>query len=765
MDLHARLSCLAAFALVTAWSVHAKADDTAERLDGAVSPYLREHATDKVDWYTWSSAAVERARDKKRPVLLLMGRFGSHSQRVLERAFFEEAEWRETLQKKCVPVLVDRDERPDLDDSLRLVARHGTDVPAQALDGPLVALLSPDMRPMAARPLTPGLATDLARLLRAMRESEGDMETRTQIVMGELEAAQRPAPARAALGAATLTRALDRTVKGFHPLRGYYTLTPGRPSPGALRFLIAEGERTHRAELVRLASRALTTLARSGLRDHVGGGFFRTAADLDMSVPSFDKTLVDNALLLDVFLRAYALSGDTLPREAARDIADWALREMREASGAFIHGLDAEDDRGDGSQYVWTGEELRTLLGRDGGTAFFRAYRLNGAGALALISADGASPQPQLERLRAKRHDRPQPHRDERVFAGENGLMIAALVRSARVLDRASDLSAARRAAEAVFERFGQPEQLRRSARGTLLGGPAMLDDYAGMIVGLLALDETAPDPRWRALATRLAEEAVRRFLDPTGGFFLTDDAHAPLLVRVKSADDAGRISGNALMAEALTRLEVVSGQKRYGQMARKTVDAFLGDLERDPFRMEGLAAVASGLLTETSPAAALAAPAAMGARDARGPVVAQLALANDRVQPQQSVEATLFLSVAPPWEIVAPQSRRRDLAPLSVTLLTSSLNADAARYPAAHTVKRRWSPGPVPVLSGQMSIVLPVRVPDGSRIGEHRMRVRVSYQRCDASECQAPETLTVEAPLTVVAPPSSSPEPTPATE
>jgi uncharacterized protein YyaL (SSP411 family) len=764
MNLHARLSCLAAFALVTMWPVATRADDTAEQFEGAVSPYLREHAAGNVDWYTWSNTAVARARDKKRPVLMLLGRYGSHSDRVMERAFFDEAEWRETLQKKCALVLVDRDERPDLDDALRLLARQGTDVSTQALDGTLVALFTPDLHPIVVRPLTPEVATDLSRLLRAMRESEGDMETRADIVMDTLEAAQRPAPARGALGAATLTRALDRTAKGFHALRGYYTLTPGRPSPGALRFLIAEGERTHRADLVRLASRALTTLARSGLHDHVGGGFFRTATDLDMSTPRFDKTLVGNALLLDVFLRAYALTGEALPRETARDVSDWALREMRESSGAFIHGLDSEDDRGDGAQYLWTGEQLRTLLGRDGGTAFFSAYRLSGDGILMRTGSDVTAAQKELERLRARRRDRPQPHRDERIFVGENGLMIAALVRSARALDRASDLSAARRAAEAIFERFGQPEQLRRSARGTLLGESAMLDDFAGMLVGLLALDEAQPDPRWRSLATRLADEALRRFLDPAGGFFMTDDAHAPLLVRVKSAEDAGRISANALMAEGLARLAVVTGQKRYGQMARKTVDAFIGDLERNPFRMEGLAAVASGLVAEPA-TAALPVPAAMGARDSRGPVTVQLALATDRVQPQQSVEATLYLSVAAPWELVGPQARRRDLAPFSVTLLTSSLNADAPRYPAARTVKRRWSPAPTPVLSGQTSIVLPIRAPDGSRIGEHRARVRVSYQRCDASECQAPETLTVEAPLTVVAPPSASPESTPATE
>jgi len=108
--------------------------------------------------------------------------------------------------------------------------------------------------------------------------------------------------------------------------------------------------------------------------------------------------------------------------------------------------------------------------------------------------------------------------------------------------------------------------------------------------------------------------------------------------------------------------------------------------------------AVASSLLAEPSAAAAaLAAPAALGARDSRGPVVVQLALATDRVQPQQYVDATLFVSVAPPWELVAPQARRRDVAPISVTLLTSSLNADAPRYPTAQTVRRRWSPGPVP--------------------------------------------------------------------
>jgi len=505
----------------------------------------------------------------------------------------------------------------------------------------------------------------------------------------------------------------------------------------------------------------------------------------------------------------------------------------------FIHGLDAEDDLGDGRQYVWTPAELRTVLGRDGMATLARTHRLSSTGILARMPTAAIAPRAQLERLLEYRRKRPQPHRDERVFAGENGLMIAALAHSARALNRASDLSAARGAAEAVFARLGQPEQLHRSAQGTLLGGPAMLDDYAGLIIGLLALQEAAPDPRWPSLATRLADEALRRFLDPAGGFFLTDDAHAPTLVRVRSADDARHVSANALMAEALTKLDMVSGQGRYGEAALKTVDAFLGELERTPLSVQGLAAVASSLLTQpaaakvaratsttaaapspapspvtaaspaptavavasatpapaaaatptptavaaasalpapvtdaaempppTDPvvAAVLAAPAALGARDARGPVVAQLVLPTDRLELQQSMDAMVYVSVTPPWEVVAPQPDLGDLNPFTVTLVTASLMPGEVRLPPTRTVQRSWHPSPVSVLSGTMSIVLPVRPAEGSRAGEQYARVRVTYQLCDASACQPVESLTVAGTLTVVVPPGfeATPMPTP---
>jgi hypothetical protein len=139
--------------------------------------------------------------------------------------------------------------------------------------------------------------------------------------------------------------------------------------------------------------------------------------------------------------------------------------------------------------------------------------------------------------------------------------------------------------------------------------------------------------------------------------------------------------------------------------------------------------------------------------------VVAQLVLPTDKLELGQSMDALVYLSVAQPWDVVAPQPDLGDLNPFAVTLVTASLMPGDVRLPSARTVHRSWLPRPVSVLSGSMSIVLPIRPAEGSRPGEQRARVRVSYQRCDASACQPLESLTVEGTLTIVA--ASGAEPT----
>jgi uncharacterized protein YyaL (SSP411 family) len=742
-------SLVAALSLLTLVSGAHTGDE--RRLAREPSPYLLAHANDAVDWYPWGAEAIERARKKERPLFLLLGRFGSARHLAIESAFLAEPEAIKMLADEYVPVLADRDERPDLADVYALAARAGGEPSAEELDGPLAAILTPEMRPLFVRPLRREVAGDLLRLALEYRQMRGDVETRAGVAAAALQCAQTSEPATTELGEASVAAAVSKGAEGFDAVHGSFSRRPNRPPLATLRLLLAEAERTRSATGLRVARRALEAMARGGLRDHVGGGFFRETADPEWQLPRFEKRLVDNALLLEAYVRLHALTGGDLAREAAQDVADWALRDMRDPSGAFILATGEEAGGDEGRFYRWTAEEIRKVLGPADGPAFLAAFRLSPAGVLSLAGPQSSAVRPLLERLRAVSEQRPRPPADERVCAGANGFMIAALARSGRVLDRPADLSAARRAAEAVFEQLGPPMELHRSARGSQLGGSPLLDDYTALAYGLLELFDATRDPRWAMHAGSLADEAIRRFHDPRGGFFATDEWHAPWPVRVKTAYDGEAPAANALMVEVLLRLEQASGEQRYGQFAREALRCFLGDLERAPGGLAGLAKAAGDALGLPPPPSTADAP--RGPRATRGPVTLDLTLSPAQARAGQRVEAEVRLSLEESWGVVAASPLNEDLATLVVSLLDESIAAEPARQPEGQTTQPRWSPRPVSLLTREATVVLPLRVPRRMAAGERRLRLRLRYQACDARDCQPPESVILEAPLTVLPP------------
>ena len=340
---------------------------------------------------------------------------------------------------------------------------------------------------------------------------------------------------------------------------------------------------------------------------------------------------------------------------------------------------------------------------------------------------------------------------DDRVIAGWNGLMIGALATSGSLLGRASDLEAAAQAAALVRERLGPVLTRRHSARGEAPGGPAFLDDYAYLADGLLDLHAATGDGRWLTEAVFLAEAAVGRFHDPAeGGFFTTDATHAPVPVRLKQAFDAPLPSPNGVMARVLLRLDRATGEKRYGELAHATVDAFRGDLQRAPRGMETLVGAAAEILAGGAGGSGDTTP--RPARQVVGPVTAEASLSTPRVPVGGRVEARLRLSIAEGWRIVARDPGVKDLFGLTVSVLGEGLANEGPRYPEPRQEHGPWNTGAVSVYAGEAKVTVPIRVSGRALPGPIRVGLRVVFQPCDASGCQSPLSAHLEAPMTIEA-------------
>jgi hypothetical protein len=355
-----------------------------------------------------------------------------------------------------------------------------------------------------------------------------------------------------------------------------------------------------------------------------------------------------------------------------------------------------------------------------------------------------------LRRLRREDGCLPESAADGRVIAQTNGLAVGALARTGRVAGRAADVEAARAAAACVLARLGPAGALSRGDGAP--AGSAFLDDHAALTAGLLELYDATGEARWRTEAQALADAALGRFLDVEGGgFFLTDAAHEPALARLKHAFDGALPSANGTMALALLHLSRATGEPRYAALARPTVDAFLGDLQRAPRALLTLGAAAVEIV---GPAAtARTEPDAVPSVVTRGPLTLRARGTQATVRAGGRVEIEVELVAAPGAFVVAHGVSARDLAGFGVSVPFEGSRGATPRYPPAQPRTFAWSRDPIGVYEGKTVVPVSVALAPDLAPGPQRVRVRVLFQECDASGCRPPDHATLEVPVTVAAP------------
>ena len=573
------------------------------RLAGETSPYLLQHAHNPVDWYPWGPEALARARELDRPIFLSIGYAACHWCHVMERESFEDAATAADLNRDFVAIKVDREERPDLDQVYMGAV--------QAMTGqggwPMSVFLTPDGRPFYGGTYfppqphhgLPAFRDVLAGAARAWREQRLEVVAAGKRLADTLAEQNRLPTDGPAPTADLLAGTVDALQSRFDTLNGSWGAAPKFPQPMTLDFLlgrIAAGDRRP----IAMVRYTLDRMADGGIRDQLGGGFHRYATDPIWLVPHFEQMLYDNAQLGRTYLRAWAVLGIERYREVAEGVLEYLLRELRRDDGTFAASQDADTEGVEGATFTWTAAEVREVLGDDA-PIFAATYGVrdegNWEGRTILSRLDPAAGDDGAidagrearlaaarERLLERRATRPQPARDDKALAAWNGLAIGALADAARLLptpDAERWRVAATDAADAILAGLRRPDgRLGRSWKDGRSTGERVLEDYADLADGLLALYEATFDERWFVTARELADTILDQFVDPAGGFFDTADDHETLVTRPKDPQDNAVPSGGSMATRVLLRLAALTGDGRYAGAAERalaTVSPFLG--------------------------------------------------------------------------------------------------------------------------------------------------------------------------------------------
>jgi uncharacterized protein len=588
---------------------------TPNRLANEKSPYLLQHAYNPVDWYPWGDEAFEKAKREGKPIFLSIGYSTCHWCHVMERESFENDSVAALLNEYFVAVKVDREERPDVDRLYMASAQ------AMGLGGgwPLNLFLTPELKPFFGgtyfppepRLGHPGIRQVLTGVHQAWSERREEIEHTGDTVLAALQGLNVPDSTttnRAALFAA----ANDYLERSFDRDRGGFGTAPKFPSTVNLNFLVRRWvhDPEHHAKALEMTLRQLDAMRAGGIHDHLGGGFHRYATDRDWLVPHFEKMLYDQAQIAWAYLEAYQITRRPEYAATARDIFDYVARDLTSPEGAFLSAEDADSEGEEGRFYVWTPEQISAALEPDDAKVFCHVFGVTPQGnfehgttilsrvrtveetarkfdlAPAEVEAKLAHARGHLLEVRSRRV---RPHRDDKVLAAWNGLMISAMARGARVLDDETLAVKAATAAEFAWKTLRDPTTgaLKRRWRDGEAAAAGQLDDYAYLALGMLDLYEATHDPRWLERSVALTEASVERFWDEQHGAFFESPAGDPSIsLRLKDAFDGAEMAGNSIAVWNLQVLGTLLDRRDWLDKAGRTFDYYTHRLATGPMAM-----------------------------------------------------------------------------------------------------------------------------------------------------------------------------------
>ncbi|MFW6087942.1 MAG: thioredoxin domain-containing protein [Myxococcota bacterium] len=572
---------------------------TVNRLAEEVSPYLRQHAHNPVEWYPWGDEALDRARREDKPILLSVGYSACHWCHVMERESFENPAIAALMNDRFVNIKVDREERPDLDQIYQMVVQ----IMGRSGGWPLTVFLTPRLAPFFGgtyfppqeRFGMPGFPQVLEAVSRAYRERRDEVDKSAQELTDAIRTVTTPHGDPRDPPADVLIQASRQLLQRADETHGGFGGAPKFPSTMTLDALLRAWRRHGEEPALAHVKRSLDAMREGGIYDQIGGGFHRYSVDERWAVPHFEKMLYDNALLVRTYVDAWRATGLDRYAETARETLGYVMREMRSPQGAFYSSQDADSEGEEGKFFVWTPEELEAVLGEDDarvaaayfgvapggnfehGATVLHVSRPVGAVASQLGREEGEVREV-VERAKRKlfdvREERVKPSRDDKIIASWNGLMIGAFAEAGAALGDHDLVKVAREALDFVRRELWVEGEMRRIHKEGRSKGPAFLEDYADLAGAALDVYEASDDVAAFELARDLVDGAIARFWDAeVGGFFFAERAK-DLIVRAKDSVDNAVPSGASSIAHALLRLHGLTGEARYLEHAEGTLRA-----------------------------------------------------------------------------------------------------------------------------------------------------------------------------------------------
>jgi len=543
------------------------------------SPYLLQHAHNPVDWHPWGPEALEKAQKENKLLIVSIGYAACHWCHVMEHESFEDSLVAEIMNEHFVPIKVDREERPDVDDvymsACNLITGRG--------GWPLNAFALPDGKPVWAGTYFPKeqwmsvleqfknlKETDYAKLEEQADKLTKGIQSQDDIALIEADED---------FTKADLTKIGKTMLKQIDLKEGGRKGSPKFPMPNNYEFLLKYHHLTGDQTAYEAVKTTLDKMMYGGIYDQLGGGFARYSTDAIWKAPHFEKMMYDNGQLVSLYAQAYKLTKDPEYKRIIGETVAWVEREMTSSEGGFYSSLDADSEGEEGKFYVWTREEIdATITNKEEADIFCDYYNVESAGnwehsnnILLRKQTDEAIAKEKditievlrdiitrgKEALMRVRDTRERPGLDDKILTSWNAIMLKGYVDAYSAVEDPSYLKKALSNAEFILSKQKQSDhRLNRNYKGGKSSINGFLDDYAMTIDAFIALYQVTFDEKWLREAMSLCDYATAHFFNEANSMFnFTSDIDPPLVARKSQIGDDVIPGSNSVMARNLKYL------------------------------------------------------------------------------------------------------------------------------------------------------------------------------------------------------------------
>jgi uncharacterized protein YyaL (SSP411 family) len=578
------------------------------RLIFTQSPYLLQHATNPVDWHPWGEEALSLATTQNKPIFLSIGYSTCHWCHVMAHESFEDETVAGLLKEHFVAIKVDREERPDIDNvymtACQLMTGSG--------GWPLTLLLTPDKQPFFAATYLPreprggqhGLINLLEKVAELWEQQPHQVKDSAEQLTATLQRIETRPAESSVLEESYLRRAMQSLRDSFDTTNAGFGTAPKFPTPHNLSLLFRLAQRQQTPDAGMMATATLKAIRSAGIYDQFGYGLHRYAVDSEWQVPHFEKMLYDQALFIQAGLDAYQSTGDDEFAEIVTATIDYILKDLSIEEGVFCCGEDADSEGVEGTFYLWTLDQVHTLLDKEVAELCCLYWGITDTGNFEgkniphiaisleeLAASKGLSIEQLSEALEkarkillAERSKRMRPHRDDKILTCWNGLAIAAIARGGTVLNRTDWITAAERAMSFLLETMPDSRgRLRRCWRKGEAAIPGFAEDYCFLIWGLLELLQASFKAEYLEAARHWTDKTLELFDDGCGGLWDTGSDAERVLGRGRTVMDGAIPAAGSIFVLNLLRLSDLTGEQSYRERAESLLANHLGRMGDHP--------------------------------------------------------------------------------------------------------------------------------------------------------------------------------------